>query len=299
MANSDDRWPPVTSAARAQNVAFLVTCHIRTEKYIPLIRNLLDTFWPGHPPRRFFTDGSSQQSDDVFSFPRSTWVELLSAGLRRIRQERPQTKHVFHMLEDHCPLRRCDGDRLARIFEIAARHDLDAISFPTYPWPWHETDATIYPDGLVRTWRRQETIELNSELLAIVPPDFFRYFQVQPTLWRLDYLEAACAYARAQGVTDAWAFEAMRWPNARRHYVSRYDWPTVHHGFLVQGELNPAAIVYLDRERAEPSHRALVRDAIGIGSPMLFESIQMFIRIKRLIRRRLAGVKKWVTAKAR
>ena len=284
---------------RDGTVIFLVTCHARTEKYIPLVRSLVDTFWSRHPPCCFVTDGSSQISGDVVAFSGLNWIELLLAGLARIKQRWPRASHVFHMLEDHCPLRPCDSDRLERIFGIAARHDLNAVAFPTYPWPWNETDPTVYPDGLVRTWRRKETIELGGELLAVVPPDFFRYFQVQPTLWRLDYIEAACAYAMAQGVTDAWAFEAMRWPNAGRHYVSRCDWPTVHHGFLVQGKLNPAAIDYLDRERAAPSHRALVRDAIGIESPMLFDSIQMLIRTKRLIRRGLAGVKKRVTAKAR
>lgn len=292
-------WLTVKSAERHGATALIVTGHSRTEKYMPLVRNLLDTFWDEHPPCFFLTDGASQLSEDVLSFPGLTWVELFVAGLARIRQQRPWTKHVFHMLEDHCPLRRCDGDRLDRIFSIAAQHDLDAVAFPTYSWPWSETDATDFPDGLVRTWRRVETLQLESELLAVVPPDFFRYFQVQPTLWRLDYLEEACSYAMAQGITDAWSFEAMRWPHARCHYVSRYDWPTVHHGFLVQGKLNPAAIAYLDRKRAECSHRALVREAIGIESPMLFDSIQMLIRTKRLIRCGLTGVKNRVTAKAR
>jgi hypothetical protein len=287
------------SAARQDDIAYIVTCHSRTEKYIPLVRNLVDTFWPGHPPRFFLTDGVLQQSADVFSFPRLTWVELLLTGLARIKQQRPQTKRVFHMLEDHCPLRRCDGDRLDRIFSIATRHDLDAVAFPTYSWPWDETDLTEHPDGLVRTWRHRETFEFDGELLAVVPHDFFRYFQVQPTLWRVDYLQAACTYARMQGISDAWAFEAMRWPQAGRHYVSRYDWPTVHHGFLVQGKINPAAIAYLDRKGGQRSYRALVREAIGVESPLLFDSLQMLIRTKRLIRHGLAGVKKRVTAKAR
>jgi len=286
------------SAKQDGTVAFVVTSHSRTEKYIPLVRSLLAAFWPEHPPCFFLTDGTSQADADVLSFPGVTWVDLFGAGLARVKQQRPQTKHVFHMLEDHCPLRRCDAERLARIFVIAACDDFAAVSFPTYSWPWHETDATRHPDGLVRTWRRKDTRELDGELFAVVPPDFFRYFQVQPTLWRLDYLEAACANAAAKGITDAWTFEAMRWPNAGQHYVSRYDWPTVHHGFLAQGKLNPAAIVYLDRERAAGPHRALVREAIGIESPLLFDSIQTLIRTKRLIRRGLAGVKKRVMAKA-
>jgi hypothetical protein len=271
-------------------VAFLVTSHTRTERYIPAIRRLLDTFWDGHPPCFFLTDGTSQTSEDVLSFPLSNWIELLVAGLQRIKKLRPQTKHVFHMLEDHCPLRCCDGDRLDRIFSIASRRDLDAVAFPTYPWPWNETDSTSFPDGLVRTWRRVETLNLEGELLAVVPRDFFRYFQVQPTLWRIDYLLSACMNAMTLGISDAWTFEAMRWPDARRHYVSRYEWPSVHHGFLAQGKINPAAIVYLDRKRADRQHRDFVREAIGIGSPFLFDSIQMFIHAKRLARRGLSGM---------
>jgi hypothetical protein len=73
----------------------------------------------------------------------------------------------------------------------------------------------------------------------------------------------------------------------------------VHHGFLAQGRLNPEAIVYLDRGRAKTAHRALIRDAIGIGSPLLFDSIQTIVRTKRLIRRGLSGAKKRVLAKTR
>lgn len=129
----------MTSLSQDGTIAFLVTSHSRTEEYIPLVGNLLDTFWSEHPPRYFLTDGVSQASGNVLSFPGLTWIALFSAGLGRIKRERPQTRYVFHMLEDHCPLRPCDGNRLDRIFEIAAGNDLDAVSFPTYPWPWNET----------------------------------------------------------------------------------------------------------------------------------------------------------------
>ena len=287
------------SVERCGSIALIVTAHKRTEKYIPLVRTLLDTFWPEHPSRSFLTDGVSQPANDVCSFPGLTWAELLSAGLARLKKEQPRIRYVFHMLEDHCPLRRCDGERLDHVFAIANRHELDAVAFPTYSWPWNQIESTKYPDGLVRTWRRKEILELDGETLAVVPRDFFRYFQVQPTLWRFDYLEAACAHASAHGIADAWTFEAMRWPQAGRHYVSSYNWPTVHHGFLAQGRLNPAAILYLDRERAAISHRVLVREAIGVESPILFDSIQMLLRTQRRIRRGLAVVKGRVMEKAR
>src|SRR5580704_1007389 len=138
------------------SIALIVTAHKRTEKYIPLVRTLLDTFWPEHPSRCFLTDGVSQPANDVCSFPGLTWAELLSAGLARLKKEQPRIRYVFHMLEDHCPLRRCDGERLDHVFAIANRHELDAVAFPTYSWPWNQIESTKYPDGLVRTWRRKE-----------------------------------------------------------------------------------------------------------------------------------------------
>lgn len=142
-------------------------------------------------------------------------------------------------------------------------------------------------------------IERGRELFAVVPVDFFRYFQVQPTLWRLDYLLAACDHALAQGIGDAWSFEAMRWSRALPHYVSQYNWPTVHHGFLVQGELNKAAIAFLDRRNAMSAHRMLVREAIGVGSPTLFDLLQFLNRTKARIRGGLGRVKRAALAKAR
>ncbi|HEX4410973.1 MAG TPA: hypothetical protein VH206_19560 [Xanthobacteraceae bacterium] len=280
------------NTAREHTFAFLVTSHVRTERFIPLIADLLNIFWPEHPHCFFLTDGASQNADDVLSFPGRSWVELFQVGLEELVRRRPHTTHVFHMLEDHCPLRACDSERLERVFKIAVADEMTAVSFPTYAWPWNETDSTFFPDGLVRTWRHQDIVTRNGESFAVVPRDFFRYFQVQPTLWRLDYLRAACAHAAAAGIKDPWSFEAMCWSDALQHYVSRYDWPTVHHGFLEQGRLNRAAVAYLDRKRAAAPHRVLVREAIGIESPLLFDSLQILIRAHGLIRRSFASVKR-------
>jgi hypothetical protein len=276
-----------------------VTAHSRTEKYIPLVRDLIDTFWPSHPSRYFVTDGVSPSGADVISFSCSNWVQLASAGLTRIKQDHPQATHVFLMLEDHSPLRACDEPRLGRIFQIAVREGFSAISFPTYAWPWQETDSRDYPDGLIRTWRHKETIERDGEMFAVVPSEFFRYFQVQPTLWHLDYLQVALDHALTRGITDAWSFEAMRWPQALPHYVSQYNWPTVHHGFLEQGKLNTAAIVYLDRRHAMGAYRMLVREAIGVESPTLFDSLQFLNRAKARIRGGLGRVKRAASTRAR
>lgn len=276
-----------------------VTAHSRTEKYIPLVRNLIDTFWRSHPPRYFLTDGASQSENDVVSFPRLNWVELAAAGLAQLKHRHPQATHVFLMLEDHCPLRSCDERRLEEIFAIASREKMSAIAFPTYSWPWQETESRSFADGFVRTWRRKETIVRDGELFAVVPRDFFRYFQVQPTLWRFDYLQAACDYALTRGIADAWNFEAMRWTQAMPHYVSQYNWPTVHHGFLEQGKLNRAAIAYLDRCTAIGAHRMLIREAIGFESPLLFDSLQFLTRAKGHIRGGLSRMKRGALSRAR
>src|SRR5262249_55746840 len=150
--------------------------------------------WPGHPPLRFLADGGSPASDLLIE-DEPEFVPLLARGLARLRSEFPALTHVFHMLEDHCPLRPCDGAQIARVMAEASRRNLAAVSFVTYEWPWTTTDMTDYADGLVRAWRKIDVLTLGSERLAVVPRRYFRYFQLQPTLWRLDYLERICAEA--------------------------------------------------------------------------------------------------------
>ena len=292
------KLPSVMSVEQRHDVCFVVSCHAGTEKYIPMVRSLLAAFWPEHPASCFVTDGATQPAEDVWSFPAKAWVELLQAGLARIAQERPQTKYVLHMLEDHCPLRRCDARRLAHIFAIAAREDFAAASFPTYAWPWHETDPTEHPDGLIRTWRRKETREFDGELFAAVPRDFFRYFQVQPTLWRLDYLQAACANALAKRIGDAWASRrcAGQGPS---NTTSR---ATAGQPFITASSRKEKSMRRLSPigSQARPriaSHPCPRHD--WDRSPMLFDLIQMLISAKRVLPRTLARVKKRMTASRR
>ena len=255
------------------DTVILCTTHSKAARYLPLVRSAIDAFWAGRPPVRFLTDGSVELAADVYIESASHFVPLLARGLARLRGEFPNATRVFHMLEDHCPLRACDADRISAVVSIAIDQDLAAVSFPTYHWPWNETDTTEYPDGLVRTWRRIETREISGESLAVVPRDFFRYFQVQPTVWRISYFEQACAAAIAAGVLDPWQFEALRLSNSEQHYVSAYNWPTVHHGFLVQGRINPVAIDFIDKRTGRTFRRELIRDLMGTRSEIL-DSIQ-------------------------
>lgn len=269
------------------DTVILVTTHAKVARYLPLVRAAIDTFWPGHPPVRFLTDGGVTVARDVYVEPERHFVPLLMRGLARLRLEFPGATHVFHMLEDHCPLQPCDGDRISGIVTMAIHEQLAAVSLPTYQWPWNETDATDYPDGLVRTWRRIETRQIGDETLAVVPRNFFRYFQLQPTIWRRDYLARVCEFSLASDVLDPWQFEALKLPDAEQHYVSAYAWPTVHHGFLVQGGVNTTAIDFVDRKSGKALRRQLIKDRTGMRSEALYEvqrsARRYFGRLRRMI----------------
>lgn len=158
------------------------------------------------------------------------------------------------------------------------------ISFPTYEWPWGQTGCVGYPDRLVRTWRRIDIEVVGGRRLAVVPGDFFRYFQVQPAFWNIEYLTSACRAALASGITDPWAFEAMRLDGARQHYVADYSWPNVHHGFIAAGSINPAAISYMSRKAAPELHAQLVRDVIGINNAAIYQLYRLCRRGAGLLR---------------
>ncbi len=251
-------------------VVMLVSTHRQAAHYVPLIREALAALCPVPWPVVFLTDGGLEPQSDTLVEGNAEFARLLMRGLRRLRAMYPAVSRVFYMIEDHCPLRHCETDRLLRVCEVAAEHDLAAVSFPTYKWPWGEVESQAYPDGFVRTWRKIEIANFSRERFAVVPRDFFRYFQLQPTLWRLEYLERVCAAAIAAGNVDPWRFEALRFQHAEQHYISSYDWPTVHHGFLVQGSVNRAAVQYADRRASLRLRRQLIKEVVGINSEVLW-----------------------------
>jgi hypothetical protein len=267
----------------------LVTFHRRVAEYLPSVRSNIAALWPEHPPLRFLIDGGAA-APDVLVENESAFVPLLACGLARLRAELPGASHVLHMLEDHCPLQRCDGEAIERVLREATQRGLAAVSFATYQWPWQTTEQIEHPDGLVRTWRRIDIATLGPERLAVVPRDFFRYFQLQPTLWRIDYLQRICAEALCLGITDAWNFEAMQLANAEQHYVSTYHWPTVHHGFLMQGRINLEAVDYAARARGTRLACHLVKATIGIESLALFRAYRLLAHVARLPGRALNRV---------
>ena len=250
-------------------VILVITTNSRAEDFIPYVREAVDVCWRSHPRRVFLNDGEMAGSD-ILTCVNRDFVPSMLEGVERIRDLYPGVTHVFHMLEDHAPLRPVDETKVRGVISTAVRRDMPATSFVTYAWPWEATDRRAYDDGLVRTWRRIDTVSVDGDLFARVPRDFFRYFQVQPTLWRLDYLVSVLKEATSRGITDPWGFEALRMAEAEQHYVADYRWPTVHHGFLARGAVNPEAIGFIDRRSLASFRRRLMKGWSGSGSISVF-----------------------------
>ena len=251
----------------------LVSTFSRMKRYSAAIEAAVDRCWPGHPPMYFISDCELSGIERQIWLADACWTEILLHGLLTVRQQHPALDYVFLMLDDHCPLRACDAATISTYLEIARGGNLAVISFPTYEWPWRRTERVDYPDGLVRTWRCIDIEVVDGRRLAVVPGDFFRYFQVQPAFWNIEYLTSACRTALARGITDPWAFEAMRLDGARQHYVADYDWPNVHHGFIAAGRINPVAISYVSRAPAVELYQQLLRELDRRKQPLALRAV--------------------------
>src|SRR5271166_6347167 len=160
----------------SDDIVFLVTTFTRAAKYIPAVTKLIDAHWPDHPLCYFLTDGGVQLTASFLVVRDADWVEMFLKGLGLLRERHPDAKYVFHMLEDHCPLQACDSARIRSIFSSAHRCEFNAVTFPTYQWPWHDTQDSVDADSLVIGWRRSYVRQVGDEKFAMVPRDFFRYF---------------------------------------------------------------------------------------------------------------------------
>ena len=261
------------------DIVILVTTHAKAARYLPAVREALDAFWPDRPPVRYLTDGGVEPAADIYIEDEREFVPLLAKGVARIKAEFPAATHVFHMLEDHCPLRTCDNSQFNAALREATARNFVNVAFPTYDWPWDYCDPIDRPFGEREVWKSIEIIEAAETKFGVVPLDYFRYFQIQPTIWQIDYLIGLLAAAADRGIADPWKFECMQLPKPRQHYVSSYRWPTVHHGFLAQGKINAAAIKFVDTKAGRSIRRNLIKQAIGLKSETLFDLNIMRLRV--------------------
>jgi hypothetical protein len=194
---------------------------------------------------------------------------------------------VFLLLDDHYPLRWCDRSLISQHFDAIIDNKLDCLSFVTYEWPWTRTEHVDYPDSMVRTWRRIELSRFGGCDMARVPANFFRYFQLQPSFWNLDYLVDVCREAAERQCTDPWSFEGFGYSKPRQHYVGRYAWPSVHHGFLMQGKVNPDAIDFIQMPQGREFRSLLLRESIGFDSVTAFRTLRFVKWLHGGVSRRL------------
>jgi len=274
---------------RGMNTEYVIvtSTYSGVAKYYNKVRPLLDVFWPGHPPAIVLSDANNLKVSDVIVKSGTHWLDILLNGLLSLRRTRPEITYVFLLLDDHYPLRECDRSQIAANFDAVVKNRLGCVSFVTYQWPWTTTEHVDYPDGMIRTWRNIDVTSLNGCKLAKVPMNFFRYFQLQPSFWDLDYLIMICREAFEQRCFDPWSFESLSYNKRRQHYVSSYAWPCVHHGFLMRGRVNPEAINFIQMPQGREFRSFLLRQSIGLDSLTAFRVLQFLKWLRGGILRRL------------
>jgi hypothetical protein len=252
--------------------------------------------WPGHPPIYFFSDENNLDAAAVIVSDKANWLDVLYQGLLGVRTTYPGLAHVFLMLDDHFPLRQCDEAIIAANYRAVVDNDLACLSFVTYAWPWDTTEQIEYPDHMIRTWRQIDLVRFGDCETAKVPTNFFRYNQLQPSFWNLDYLLDLCREAKARRFFDPWSFESFSFSAPRQHYVSRYAWPTVHHGFLAQGKVNPDAIDFIQMAEGRNFRAFLLKEAVGLSSMTAFRALRLSRRVIVAAARRLRSAAKTALA---
>ncbi|MBK8725006.1 MAG: hypothetical protein IPL96_02835 [Holophagaceae bacterium] len=235
------------NAIGSGNIAILLQVGPGLASKCELIADALGEAWPGHPPILLaLPPGSAEFQDrETIHCRDAGWVSMLRESLLYMKTRHPAVTHLLSLIDDHCPLRPCDGDRLASAIRSAVAEDMKCVAFVTYEWPWSRTAVNSVDErGRRVTWTKVDIRQVGGLKFARVPSDFFRYNQCQPALWDLDYCLSLCEQALALGIDDPWTFESHLFPGQPQHYVSDYRWPTVHHGFMATGQVNAEAVLY-------------------------------------------------------
>jgi hypothetical protein len=264
------------------NTVLLVSTFAKMAKFIPAVEIAIDRCWPTHPTVYFISDYPLPSITNQFFQRGASWTQVLLHGLSAVGERYPGLDYIFLMLDDHCPLQACDPSALTAYFDIVRRHQLAVVWFPTFEWPW-KSPHIAHPAVPARSGHRIEIEELGDRRFAVVPRDFFRYFSLQPACWDIQYLTSVCRTALDSAITDPWRFEQMAWDGARQHYVAEYNWPSVHHGFMAAGKLNPAAISYMSRTAVPELHKQLIREA-GFNSVFVYQLYRMLKIVLRFLR---------------
>ncbi|SLN57721.1 hypothetical protein [Ruegeria meonggei] len=230
MKQITKRAPEDGPAEAFKDTVLLVSTYSRNEHYIPAILKTLDMFWPGHPECVVATDGDLDVPG-VIRFKDKTFVELLLATARKIKEDRPSTRHIFLMLEDLCPLAPVDTEVVETAMKKVRENDLKYALFPwpgDFSWTFDRTSAPtiIGPD-----------VEL-----APMQKDWDAPNSLVTAIWNIDHLIWMAERKLEAGVNDPWGFEHQLEENPHTHYMQLNGWPTVQDGFFVRGKLNHLAV---------------------------------------------------------
>ncbi len=237
---------PITqSTDPATKYAVLILFGPKLSPLRQMIVEVSQASWDGHPSVYAAVPATEDLIPDARVIPcRLTgWVSMLREAIIALKHAQPDIRYVFSYIEDHCPLQRVDHSLLDRFVQLSMAQQFKCVSFVTYPWPWAQTAPNSVDEvGRTMTWKHVDTVEIEGCRFARVPPDFFRYNQCQPSLWDIDYYASLCDKALEQGIDNPWTFEATMFEHQPQHYIADYRWPSVHHGFMAQGAVNPEAI---------------------------------------------------------
>lgn len=167
------------------------------------------------------------------------------------------------------PLWPCDAARIEEVIAIARREALPCVFFVKYAWPWTTTRHHFDADGRIVGWRRKEVVSIGGQRMAVMPPDYFRYNQVQPAIWRVDYLESLLGEAMRRGIEDPWAFERFCMPGQPHHYVADYRWPSRHCGYRRGGRVYLRALYAMKMPEGKELRDELLDERFPRLSPAL------------------------------
>jgi hypothetical protein len=204
----------------------------------------MDYMWPGHPEIWFLTDGDTIAHQTTIQFPGANWIEILHGGLTKLRSRYPEMEYVYLILEDLYPVWECQAETLSMIHRAALDGSFDVVLLFA-----HRCRPPVGP-----------AISAGGVTFYELSPGYQYYNSLQPALWKLDYLLAACEHALHKGIETAWEFE---WLNlGRTHYVAEYHWPCIFNGLFTQGRVNLGAVRRLKAKPFAKFRRQLVTEYI-------------------------------------
>jgi hypothetical protein len=255
------------------------------ERYCPILAKHLDAMWPGHPDLYFaLPKGKDSSYDKIIRTSAETWLETLQEGLEHLKKTH---SHVFILLEDHFPLKSCDGGLIEKVLLVMQEENFKCVFFVKYEWPWHKADFHKDSDGRMIGWDKIDTVTFKGLRFAKMPVNFFKYNQCQPAIWEIDYYLQVIHQAAKAGAFNPWQFESYTAPNQSPHFVCDYRWPSITNGYLSKGIIDWGAIREIEMPKGKVLRQALLKEFFKhspFPAPILFLIGEMYFRLPAQIK---------------